>query len=156
MLKYNAKEILKFAMSTEQEGVDFYNDLSKKLSGDLKAKMIQFANEEKAHFVTFSNWYDLLSDDGDDYLFDAEVSAYFASQAQNEIFNNRNLKTNTLGEILELAFETEKKTIEFYEKLLDQTDSENHSILLKIIKEEKLHYDKLVDFKLKFGDTILK
>ncbi|KAE9635474.1 hypothetical protein GND95_04835 [Defluviitalea raffinosedens] len=144
---YNSKEILKLAISMEEEGVQFYEALAQKTKGEVKEGLLSLAEDEKRHKKIFTKWYEDFDKEEDDYLFEESVDLFFRNYAKAKGFEKRASVPDSLEEAIDTGMETEKITIEYYKSLLDHVKSPADEILKKLIAEEEGHYNKLKSYK---------
>lgn len=146
---YNEREALKFAISMEEEGVVFYETLAQKATGEIKQALLNLAEDEKNHAKTFQGFYDQLelAKQADEYLFEESITAFFRSYAKSKGFEKRQEVPDSLKEAIEMAMETEKITIDYYENLQRHANSSVAKVLQNLINEEKGHYAKLNKYK---------
>ncbi|NLL71133.1 MAG: ferritin family protein [Epulopiscium sp.] len=141
--QYSGLEILKLAISMEQEGVQFYQSYAQKAEGEMKQELLRLAEDEKKHEDTFKKMYQRLeeqySTENGDYLFLEEVDQLFRSLAAEKGFAREQKELGSTKEVLETGIETEKTTIQLYEKMLEYANEETKQILKRLIKEEKSH-----------------
>ncbi|WP_105618705.1 ferritin-like domain-containing protein [Vallitalea okinawensis] len=134
-------EILRFAISIEEEGVGFYNKYSELAKGEVKELMLKLANDEIAHAEVFQKMYEEFAGH-DDYLFTEEVDQYFHSYANHVGFSRRKQELHSIEEALAVAIETEKITTDFYKGLIDKTKDEKlREVLVRLVEEESDHGD---------------
>lgn len=147
MNQANVQEILRFAITIEEEGVTFYNKYSELAKGDMKKLLLTLASDEKAHAEVFQQMLDELDTSVDDYLFQEEVDSYFRFYANHVAFNRRKEKLTSIIEVLKVAIETEKITTEFYRGLIPKTsDDKVLAILNRLVDEETKHQHVLEDY----------
>ncbi|NLK98493.1 MAG: ferritin family protein [Epulopiscium sp.] len=145
---YSYREILKLAISMEEEGIKFYEGLAQKTTGEIKEGLLSLADDEKRHKKIFVKWYKNSNEEqGDDYLFEESVDLFFHNYAKNKGFERREAVPDSLEEAIDLGIETEKITIEYYKSLLEHAKSPVAEILKKLIAEEEGHYIKLKSYK---------
>ncbi|WP_058486716.1 ferritin family protein [Defluviitalea phaphyphila] len=150
--KYDAKEILKFAISMEEEGEKFYKKLAEKAKGEIKEGLLSLAEDEVKHKKIFTKWYDdINTDNKEDYLFEETVDLFFKSYAKTKGFDGREEIPNSLEEAIDMGINTEKITIEYYKSLLEHAKSKAKEVLQNLIKEEEGHYNKLKTYKEKIN-----
>ncbi|NLM13712.1 MAG: ferritin family protein [Epulopiscium sp.] len=145
---YSTKEILKFAISMEEEGVKFYEALAQKTKGEVREGLLSLADDEKRHKKIFSKWYeDADQEEADEYLFEETVDLFFRNYAKAKGFEKRESIPDSLEEAIDIGIETEKITIEYYKGLLEHIKSSAAEVLKKLIAEEEGHYNKLNSYK---------
>ena len=140
---YNASEILKLAISMEQEGAEFYETYAKKAEIGMKEEFLRLAADERKHEATFKKMYDRIEetakDGSTDYLFSEQVNDFFRSFAAGKGFSREQAKPRNLQEVFEIGIATEKITIQLYEGILSYANEETAPILERLIAEEKAH-----------------
>lgn len=144
---FNDLEVLKMAMSMEDEGMEFYNNLAEKAQGEVRDFLLHAAAQEKVHKETFLKLYNELTaklgNIDDIYLFEEETSAYLRSLIENEVFDKRNNseKDNLdLKASIDSAVKAESKTVALYTKMYEGSKYDEVKEVLKVlIEEEKDH-----------------
>lgn len=145
---YSYKEILKLAISMEEEGILFYEALAQRTKGEVKEGLLSLAEDEKRHKEVFLRWYqDTDKEQGEDYLFEESVDLFFHNYAKSKGFEKRESVPDSLEEAIDIGIETEKITIEYYKSLLEYMKSPVVEVLKKLIAEEEGHYNKLKSYK---------
>lgn len=145
---YSYKEILKLAISMEEEGIFFYEALAQRTKGEVKEGLLSLAEDEKRHKEVFLRWYqDTDKEQGEDYLFEESVDLFFHNYAKSKGFEKRESVPDSLEEAIDIGIETEKITIEYYKSLLEYMKSPVVEVLKKLIAEEEGHYNKLKSYK---------
>lgn len=144
----NDLEILKVAVSMEEEGIKYYTDGAKHTQGELKKFLLLAAGQERLHREKLQKLYNGLSSlktDSDEYLFDPDVAAYLRQLIENKVFNT---KVNVQDAFLDLkaaaeyAVQAEELSVELYNKMYDGiTFPEAKKVMLELIEEEKTHIE---------------
>jgi len=142
-------EILDYAIKSEQDAVDFYNNLAEKTNNiAVKKIFIQNANEEKGHKLKLQKVKDegVFSDEFKDGVPDLKISDYIVPKAPSKI--------DDYADALRLAIHREKGAFKLYTKLSQSTsNSDLKSLFSKLAAEEANHKLK---FELEYDDFILK
>lgn len=145
---FNDLEILKIAILMEEEGREFYTNGAKHTSGKIKDFLLAAAGQEFIHKEQFSKLYNDLSskkDEGYEYLFDSEVTAYLKALIEDKVFDKKGQPEdafNDLKSAIAYAIKSEKLTVEVYTKMYQGiTNDEVKAVLHKLIDEEKAHVD---------------
>ena len=138
-------EVLKFAISLEAGGIDFYEDHAKDASGNIKALFLKLADDERKHAAYFQKLYDeSVAEEGQfDYMFDETVVSFFDSYAKSEGFSRDEAVINSVEDAIKVAVETEVITIDFYKDLKEHAKGKTAETLDKLIVEESEHRDAL-------------
>ncbi len=146
---FNALEILKIAISMEEEGMQFYANGAKYTDGKLKDFLLHAAVQERQHKERFQKLYnDFLEKKdrfNDDYLFDPDVSAYLKSLAENEVFQKKPQKEDAFTDVrsaAQQAVEAEETTVALYTRMYEGAQYEEmKEMLAALIEEEKAHVE---------------
>ncbi len=145
---FSELEILKIAILMEDEGASFYTNGAKHTTGKIKDFLLFAAGQEFVHKEKFTKLYNYLldkSEEGNDYLFDSDVTAYLKALIENSVFDKRLNAEDAFKDLpsaLEYALKSEKLTVEVYTKLYEGIrNSEAKEVLSALIKEEKSHID---------------
>jgi rubrerythrin len=141
-------DILEFAISQEQDAVDFYKELAKNsLTPDMKQVFEQFAREEIGHKARLMNIRDkgLYSVDYKE-VSDLKIADYLVSIKPSPEMNYR--------DALILAMKREKAAFKLYTDLSDRApDQEMKSLFLSLAIEESKHK---LRFELEYDEYILR
>ena len=138
------KDVLKIAIQMEKDGYDFYTKAASQTSSGMGETIFKsLAQDELLHLEVFQKIFqdrmgkeewDALVNSSNKY---ANLSVFPKDLAAVE---NANPDTNEL-DALHMAMDSEKEAIDFYSKILTQTDdSEVKKLIEKIIQQEKDHY----------------
>ena len=141
---FDAQECFRIARKLEEESIGFYKGLLEKLPQakngikDVIGKMLQ---EEELHLAFFRDLLEKYhdSDDSDmlEEMVDSKVISPLSRANLEEVLCNRE-------EAIKLGLAVEKRSVEFYEKLLENTeDRAGREALQKIISEEIRHSERL-------------
>ena len=145
--EFSVLELLNFAISIEEQGVKFYEDLAQ-LNKDENTKsfMIKLANDERHHAAIFQKIYDEVSSDENiyEYLYDQDIHAVFSDYARYTAFNREVMKDQSVAEAIKVAAETEKITMDYYQTMLKYAKPKLVPILERLIEEETGHYEQLM------------
>lgn len=138
---FSVLEVLKIAISLEEDGVKFYNEFAEKAEGETKEILLKLAKDEEQHTSVFQAMYNKLEDVNkiDDYLFSEEIDAFFHSYVKDVAFQNILKENSTVEQAISFAINTEKESIEYYEKLLEYAHKDVKEVLERLIEEEKKH-----------------
>jgi len=145
--EFSVLELLEFAISIEEAGVKFYEQLATMDQSDTsKAFMLKLAGDEKEHAAVFRKIYDDVATEDNlyEYLYDMDVKAVFADYAKHTAFSRTVDSTQTVEDAIKVGAETEKITIQYYQKMLPYAKPQLVSILNRLIEEESGHYEKLM------------
>ncbi len=139
-------KIFEMAIELELNGEQFYRNLAEDAkSSGLKTIFNMLADDETKHKYIFEKMQN------EDH---SEISDTLIIKEANTIFKQLN-KDDFTDEVKQLevykrALELEQKSVDYYEELTDLTKDDNtKSALLKIIAEEKKHYN-LLEFLIEY------
>ncbi len=144
--RFTAQEVLQLAINLEEEGVVFYRQYAELAKGEVRALLLQMAEDEKEHAKVFQGFYNELGDENGnhDYLMTDSVQDYFASFTASLAFAREQKKPESLKEAIAVAIETEQLTIDYYASLRKfQEDKQLNAALDRLIGEETRHRDRL-------------
>ena len=149
MKQFNSvDDILEFAISQEQDAVDFYKELAKNsLTPDMKLVFEQFAREEIGHKARLINIRDkgLYSVDYKE-VSDLKIADYLVSIKPSPEMSYR--------DALILAMKREKSAFKLYTELSERApDQEMKSLFLSLAIEESKHK---LRFELEYDEYILR
>jgi len=153
--KYSLKEIIKFAVEIEKEGILFYDGMFKKTDIEKNKKIFaKLRDDEKIHQKKFENILDALGEDENKFLYheENEYIAYLHGFIEKSVFNKENTKSiladiKTDKEVIDYALGKEEDSIKFYENMKKITSFKNAPIIDIIISEENLHIAQLLEIK---------
>jgi len=150
---FDANEVLKMAIKTEETGCEFYKAAIKNaISNELKELFSYLAREEIKHKETFEKLLGSL----DSYSFSgdqAETNDYIKAMIEDSMFigSDSNIGKTVLAtdeiSAVENALRFEKETLLFFYQLLEMVKPDSRSAIEAIIAEEKTHIQKLSKMK---------
>ncbi|MCK4321950.1 ferritin family protein [candidate division WOR-3 bacterium] len=150
---FDAKEIFKFAIRIEENGMKFYRYAAVITDDDEMRKTFNFlASEEARHKEIFEG---LLSEVTKDTAFETYPDEYFnylKTYVDNVIFTDKQFEEamsdikDTLSTI-DFAIKRELDSILYYHEIKRFVPEKQHNLLDEIIEEERKHYTKLIDIK---------
>ena len=145
----NIDEILDFAIKSEQDAVDFYNNLAEKTNNNAVKKIfIQNANEEKAHKLKLQKVKKekVFSDEFKKGTLDLKISDYTVPKAPSKI--------DDYADALRLAMHREKGAFKLYTKLSETTNNNDLKKLFARLAEEEASHK--LTFELEYDDFVLR
>jgi rubrerythrin len=144
----NVNDILDFAMNSEQEAVDFYNELAVNAnSEDMRQVFNQFAQEEIGHKAKIRQ----IKEEGTYTLPKEKVKDLKLS---DYVVNVEPSKDMNYQDALVLAMKKEKAAFRLYMDLAEQTDNESmKNLFLGLAQEESKHK---LRFELEYDEHVLK
>ena len=150
---FDAKEIFKFAIRIEENGMKFYRYAAVITDDDEMRKTFNFlASEEARHKEIFEG---LLSEVTKDTAFETYPDEYFnylKTYVDNVIFTDEQFEEamsnvkDTLGSI-NFAIKRELDSILYYHEIKKVVPEKQYGLIDEIIEEERKHYTKLIDIK---------
>jgi len=145
------EEIMEYAISTEKEAAEFYENASKQEAySGAKDLFKSLALEERGHQRMLENF---SAENFDHYKLkkipDLKRSDYLVDLEYTPGME--------YADILRLAMKREEKALKFYTDFCNKTETENHKKLFKILAQEeakhKLKFETLLDdYLAKMGD----
>lgn len=141
-------EVLIFAMKSEQEAVDFYNQLASQMHNqEMKETFLQFAREEVAHKARLQKIKDeRLFDLVDETVQDLQISDY--------VVNVKPRPNMKYDEALVLAMKKEKAAFKLYTNLAKRTDNaEIKAVFNSLAVEESKHK---LRFELEYDEFVMR
>ena len=155
--QFNSLEILKMAISVEEDGEQFYEKCVEANSEpEVKRIFRKLAEQEREHRAYFK---ELLKefDEADtsisrDYLYEDLTGDYLKSIVDEQVFpadeEVSDEIADDLADALDVGIKAEKNSILLYQELIKSEENEqNIKALKKLIEEEKEHLVKLKDLK---------
>ncbi|MDD3626811.1 MAG: ferritin family protein [bacterium] len=145
---YSSREILNIAVKIEENGYDFYEDLSKTAKDEkLKILFHELADMETSHRKTFIAMLNNVPDDDfetlSSYGFSDETFQYLNAIADSKIFKKgEKYGLDTNEDILTafaIAIGLEKDSIIFYYEVMAYISEKHKTTLQNILSEEKQH-----------------
>lgn len=162
---FNDLEALDIAIKIEERGERFYRmALPFAENKEIKDMLVELAEDEKDHADTFRGLYSEIAKSkenlDDKYLYEAEVSAYLRSIADNSIFPSNEaqdaiFKTiKDTKDVLKIGIQVEKDSIMFYTEMIIKAKYEGaKNAFRRLAKEEKAH---LLNLQVKYSEIVQK
>ena len=150
---YSGQEIIDIAVRIEENGQEFYTNAAEMITenNDKKALFLDLAEKELMHIAIFQKLADKFDNENFDFQ-EADASDYVSHLANSHIFGKPDsgkelAKTvKTPKEALEIAFQFENDSVEFYTELLKFTRSDSKKLVQQIIEEEMEHAAEIKQF----------
>ncbi len=149
MEKFNSvNEILDFAMKSEQEAVDFYNDLASKMKNpEIKSTFLQFAREEVGHKAKLQK----IKDEG---IFEMTTEEISDLKIADYVVKAKPSPDMSYEEALVIAMKKEKAAYKLYSNLEKRTDKpELKKIFHALAIEESKHK---LRFEIEYDDYVMR
>jgi len=144
----NINDILDFAITQEQESVDFYNNIASKSSGEAMRKVFeQFAQEEMGHKAK-------LLDIKEKGIFDISSEKVVDLKIADYIVDAKPSPKMTYQDALVLAMKKEKSAFKLYLNLSERAPgTELKNLFLMLAQEESKHK---LRFELEYDEYVLR
>ena len=141
---FNADEVFEMAEQLERNGAAFYRTAAEAVSDpDLKQLLVELAEMEDQHEITFAKLRDDLTDaEKGSTVFDPDNQTilYLRALADTRVFFKKEIDTSSPKEIFKAALLAEKDSIVFYLGMKEMVpDKLGKERLEDIIKEEMTH-----------------
>lgn len=144
----NIDDVLDFAMKSEQEAVDFYNQLASTMQNqEMKDTFLQFAKEEVGHKARLQKIKDeRLFDLSDEKVQDLQISDY--------VVNVKPTPDMKYADALVLAMKKEKAAFKLYTNLAERTENpEIKAVFQNLAVEESKHK---LRFELEYDEYVMR
>lgn len=144
----NIDDVLDFAMKSEQEAVDFYNQLASTMQNqEMKDTFLQFAKEEVSHKARLQKIKDeRLFDLSDEKVQDLKISDY--------VVNVKPTPDMKYADALVLAMKKEKAAFKLYTNLAERTENpEIKAVFQNLAVEESKHK---LRFELEYDEYVMR
>ena len=144
----NIDDVLDFAMKSEQEAVDFYNQLASTMQNqEMKDTFLQFAKEEVGHKARLQKIKEeRLFDLSDEKVQDLQISDY--------VVNVKPTPDMKYADALVLAMKKEKAAFKLYTNLAQRTENpEIKSVFQNLAVEESKHK---LRFELEYDEYVMR
>lgn len=148
-IKFNADEVLKMAIRTEENGAAFYRKAAELNKDGNAGFLLELAEMEDSHAKTFQEMADSLTDDEKkETTYDpmGETELYLAAMTDSQEVEGAPAITEKLTgdesmqEILNIAIGLEKESILFYMGLMEKVPARlGKGKIEEIIAEERSH-----------------
>lgn len=150
MEKFNSvDEILDYAIQSEQDAVDFYNNLAEKTNNIAVRKVfLQNANEEKGHKIKLQKVKEerVFADELSGEVIDLKISDYTVPKPPSKI--------DDYADALRLAMHREKGAYKLYTKLASSTNNNELRKLFSRLAEEEANHK--LKFELEYDEFVLR
>lgn len=153
-ISLSGSELINVAIGIERRGIAFYDVMVKSTKNAAARAIFQhLVDMERQHIQIFQ---DMLSEAGKYQIpevYTAEHAAYLQALADSAVFTDdlaiseMTTEANTDIEAIELAIGAEKDSILFYYEMKDMLPRRAHTMVNKIIAEEKSHIRQLSGLK---------
>jgi len=141
-------EVLDFAMKSEQEAVDFYNQLATTMKNkQMRDTFLEFAQEEVSHKAR-------LQKIKDERLFDLSNEKVQDLQISDYVVNVKPSPDMDYADALVLAMKKEKVAFRLYTNLADRaTNKDIKAVFLHLAQEESKHK---LRFELEYDEYVMR
>ncbi|MFC1903968.1 ferritin family protein [Chloroflexota bacterium] len=159
-IHFPASELINLAMGIEKQGVVFYDIMARSTEESATRQVFQYLAEmEREHIQIFQN---MLGEAGKYQISDAytkESATYFQTLIDSAVFTEdmatSEMATKVDNDIsaLELGISAEKDSLLFYYEMRETMTESAHPVINKIIAEEKLHLNQLIELKKRLSNV---
>ncbi|MGC9374411.1 MAG: ferritin-like domain-containing protein [Bacteroidales bacterium] len=141
-------DILDFAINSEQEAVDFYNELAKiSKTEDMRNVFVQFAQEEIEHKARLTK----IKNEG---LYEAEPTNIKDLKIADYMVSVKPAADMSYSEALVLAMKKEKAAFKLYNELSKRANNEEmKNIFIALAQEESKHK---LRFEIEYDEFVLR
>ncbi len=151
---FNAGDIIQFAIRIEEDGEVFYRTAAENAQ-DKKARdlFVFFANEEAQHKVLFEDMFRKIEIVGPAETYDSEYAAYLADYIDGKVVFTKEAQQRIVPDLKDIlsvitfAMGRETDSILYYHETKRFVEEKYHSIVDKIIAEERKHFSKLSEMR---------
>jgi rubrerythrin len=151
MAMFSLSEVIEEAVQTEKLGYQFYTEMSKKFSENVRLRELfdTLALKEQGHEKKFSDLKEKVS--GEERVDWEEVSKYLRAIVESEFFLGKGKSlpsmenVKTVADAVKLALGFEKQTLLYFHAIRDAVKEK--SVVDEIIAEERSHIVWLSDFQ---------
>lgn len=147
---FKPSEILKIALTIEENGREYYLEAKENASTPEMADLFGFlADEEVRHLEIFSKMLSGVGKEKVPESYPGEHDAYIRALAASHVFTRDAVgkdmvaKAKDEKEILQFALGFEKDSILLYYEMLDLVPASKREVVEEVIREEKSHVRKL-------------
>ncbi|MDD3725656.1 MAG: ferritin family protein [Candidatus Ratteibacteria bacterium] len=150
---FDVSEVLQFAIRIEENGEKLYRKVAEKISdSELKKIFIFLADEEVRHRKTFSEMVKGIKTYEPPETYPGEYFSYLRSYADAVVFPaeiEKELDISGIIKVIDFAIRRELDSIMYYLETKVVVPPTQHSIMDKIIEEERSHFVQLSTLKAK-------
>ena len=158
-MNFNAQDILEIAIEIENKGRVFYLKAAEKVKDqDTKKLLLQLADWEKGHAVTFSDLLEKVNKQGEEIFNfqygEEEVGKYLKVVADSKVFRTELSAGELLGaingpaDVLKLALQKEKDAVVYFVALKYYLLGEKYKDRVDKIIIEELNHIRFIQDKL--------
>lgn len=149
---FDVSEVLQFAIRIEEKGEEFYRKVAEKVSdSELKKIFIFLADEEVRHKKIFSSMVEKITNYQPPETYPGEYFQYLRAYADTLIFPPEiERELDTKGGVLkaiDFGIRRELDSIMYYLETKAVVPETQHSVMDKIIEEERNHFVRLSTLK---------
>ncbi|HOM27435.1 MAG TPA: ferritin family protein [bacterium] len=148
---FNISEIYQFAIKIEENGEKFYRSIAKKTNNkEVKELFIFLADEEVRHKKVFEELLSKVEKYEPPEIYPGEYFAYLKAYAEELIFPKgveKELEKEDIIEAIDFGIRRELDSIMYYLEVKSFIPETQHSVLDKIIQQERSHFVKLSNLK---------
>ncbi len=152
-ITFSNRELIRIAIGIEQRGIIFYDVIARSTDNTrLKEIFEHLVNMERDHIKIFQSMIEKADADQPSPI-NNEYSGYLQALIDNAVFTDESITSEMAtnaendAQALELGLNAEKDSILFYYSLKELFPDTSHSVINKIIEEEKSHLEQLSELK---------
>lgn len=152
---FNANEILQFAVRIEENGEKFYRYAARITKDDDTKKIFEYlADEENTHKKKFEDLLLKIEEFQPLESYPGEYLAYLRAYVDNIIFTNEVLDKE-ISEVkdalvaINFGIQRELDSILYYHEIKKFVPKSQHTLIDKVIDEERKHFSKLSEIRKK-------
>ena len=153
-ISFYGNELINIAIGIEGRGIAFYDIMAKSTGNAAAREIFQYlAGVEREHIQIFRNMLTEAEKHERPEAYAGEYAAYLQALVDSAVFTDdmatSEIATQAEGSVsaIELGIMAEKDSILFYYGMREIMPQGIHSILNRVIAEEKLHLRQLSDLK---------
>jgi rubrerythrin len=158
MRVFEASDIVEMAIRIEENGADFYN-YAEKIAKQEEAKKLfaHLALEELSHKKVFKAIFAEIEKFSTPESYEGEYCSYLREYVDNNIIFTKEAIDKELAHVqntlsaLDFAIKRELDSIFFYNEIKRLVMPAQHSIIDKIINEERKHFSRLSEAKARYS-----
>lgn len=152
--QFRPPEIIKFAVRIEENGINFYKEMAKKMEEKSTKELFNFlSDQEIKHKDIFQDFLSSIEGFKPDESYTEEYFSYLKAYADDNIFSKEKKgrmmasEINTPEEAIDVGIGIEKDSIHYYLELEKLVPEDKKKIIQKVIEEERKHYLKFRKLK---------
>jgi rubrerythrin len=152
----SASEVVQFAVNIEENGRDFYRSFSDKFKSGSERDVFKYlAEAEVKHIKIFNDMLKSIETFEPATSYADEYFGYLKAYADTLVFTKDKLeqevaKVKSGKQAVEFGIRRELDSILYYQEIKSYVPESEQSVIDDVIKEERMHFMKLTQFKKDF------